>query len=52
MDLEWTNGTTLNGVKLDVARYNQPIKVNVLTFGESASEYILMMESTTSISSK
>jgi smad nuclear-interacting protein 1 len=52
MDLESTYGTTSNGVKLDVARYYQLKKGDVLTFGASAREYILMTENTMSISSK
>jgi smad nuclear-interacting protein 1 len=52
MDLESTNGTTLNGVKLDAARYYQLKKGDVLTFGASTREYVLMTENTTSISSK
>lgn len=47
MDLESTNGTFLNGVKIDAARYYQLKKGDVLTFGASTREYVLMTENTT-----
>jgi len=49
MDLESTNGTFLNGVRIDSARYYQLIKGDVLTFGASTREYVLLTENTTSI---
>jgi smad nuclear-interacting protein 1 len=49
MDLESTNGTCLNGVKIDAARYYQLKKGDVLTFGASTREYVLMTENTTSV---
>jgi smad nuclear-interacting protein 1 len=42
MDLESTNGTFLNGVRLDSARYYQLKKGDVLRFGASAREYVLL----------
>jgi smad nuclear-interacting protein 1 len=48
MDLESTNGTFLNGVQIDPARYYQLKKGDVLTFGASTREYVLMTENTTS----
>ena len=48
MDLESTNGTFLNGVRIDAARYYQLKKGDVLTFGASTREYILLTENTTS----
>ena len=50
MDLESTNGTFLNGVKIDPARYYQLKKGDVLTFGASTREHVLMTENTTSVS--
>jgi smad nuclear-interacting protein 1 len=48
MDLESTNGTFLNGVRIDPARYYQLRKGDVLTFGASTREYVLLTENTTS----
>ena len=50
MDLESTNGTFLNGVRIDAARYYQLKRGDVLTFGASTREYVLMTENTTSVS--
>ncbi|KAL3936363.1 MAG: hypothetical protein SGBAC_008309 [Bacillariaceae sp.] len=47
MDLESTNGTFLNGVRIDSARYYQLKKGDVLKFGASTREYVLMTENTT-----
>ncbi|KAG7361463.1 sensor histidine kinase [Nitzschia inconspicua] len=52
MDLESTNGTFLNGVQIDAARYYQLKKGDVLTFGASTREYVLLTENTTSSSYK
>ena len=49
MDLESTNGTFLNGVRLDSARYYQLKKGDVLKFGASTREYVLLTENTTSV---
>jgi smad nuclear-interacting protein 1 len=49
MDLESTNGTFLNGVRIDSARYYQLKKGDVLKFGASTREYVLMTENTQSI---
>lgn len=49
MDLESTNGTFLNGVRIDSARYYQLKKGDVLKFGASTREYVLMTENTSSI---
>jgi smad nuclear-interacting protein 1 len=48
LDLESTNGTFLNGIKIDAARYYQLKKGDVLTFGASTREYVLLTENTTS----
>jgi smad nuclear-interacting protein 1 len=48
MDLESTNGTFLNGIQIDAARYYQLKKGDVLTFGASTREYVLLTENTTS----
>jgi smad nuclear-interacting protein 1 len=47
MDLESTNGTFVNGVKIDPARYYQLKRGDVLTFGASTREYVLLTENTT-----
>lgn len=44
MDLESTNGTFLNNIPLDPARYYQLKKGDVLRFGASTREYILLHE--------
>ena len=44
-----TNGTFLNTVRIDSARYYQLKKGDVLTFGASTREYVLMTENTTSV---
>ncbi|EEC45036.1 predicted protein, partial [Phaeodactylum tricornutum CCAP 1055/1] len=49
MDLESTNGSFLNGVRLDPARYYQLKRGDVLTFGSSTREYVLLSAHTTSI---
>lgn len=42
LDLESTNGTFLNGVRIDAARYYQLKKGDVLKFGSSTREYVLL----------
>jgi smad nuclear-interacting protein 1 len=42
LDLESTNGTFLNGVRLDAARYYQCKTKDVLRFGASTREYVLL----------
>ena len=49
MDLESTNGTFLNGVRIDAARNYQLKKGDVLTFGASKREYVLLTENTTAL---
>jgi smad nuclear-interacting protein 1 len=49
MDLESTNGTFLNGVRIDAARYYQLKKGDVLTFGGSQREYVLLTENATAL---
>eukprot|EP00980_Cylindrotheca_fusiformis_P022758 scaffold9704_cov113-Cylindrotheca_fusiformis.AAC.2 len=49
MDLESTNGTFLNGVRIDSARYYQLKKGDVLKFGASTREYVLMTENTSAV---
>lgn len=49
MDLESTNGSFINGVKIDSARYYQLKKGDVLKFGASTREYVLLTANTTSI---
>ena len=44
-----TNGTFLNTVRIDSARYYQLKKGDVLKFGGSTREYVLMTENTTSV---
>ena len=47
MDLGSTNGTFLNGVRLDDARYYELRKGDVITLGASTREYVLLTENTT-----
>ena len=49
MDLESTNGSFINGVRIDSARYYQLKKGDVLKFGASTREYVLLTANTTSI---
>jgi smad nuclear-interacting protein 1 len=42
LDLESTNGTFINGVRLDAARYYQCKPKDVLKFGASTREYVLL----------
>ena len=50
MDLESTNGSFINGVRIDSARYYQLKKGDVLKFGQSTREYVLLTADTTSVS--
>ena len=42
MDLGSTNGTFINGVRIDDARYYELRKGNVITLGSSRREYVLL----------
>jgi smad nuclear-interacting protein 1 len=42
MDLESTNKTLLNGDPIEPARYHELREKDILKFGESAREYVLM----------
>jgi len=44
MDLESTNGTFINGVKLESARYYELKRGDVITLGASSREYVLLTE--------
>lgn len=44
MDLESTNGTTLSGVHIDPARFYELRSGDVLKFGVSTREYVLLSE--------
>eukprot|EP00581_Thalassiosira_minuscula_P000012 CAMPEP_0183745466 /NCGR_PEP_ID=MMETSP0737-20130205/66256_1 /TAXON_ID=385413 /ORGANISM="Thalassiosira miniscula, Strain CCMP1093" /LENGTH=274 /DNA_ID=CAMNT_0025981137 /DNA_START=80 /DNA_END=904 /DNA_ORIENTATION=- len=44
MDLESTNGTFINGVRLDPARYYELKRGDVITLGASSREYVLLTE--------
>jgi len=46
MDLESTNGTFINGVRLESARYYELKRGDVLSFGASSREYVLLTEQT------
>lgn len=48
MDLGSTNGTFINGVRLEDARYYELRKGDVITLGASTREYVLLTENTTS----
>ncbi|GFH49082.1 smad nuclear-interacting protein 1 [Chaetoceros tenuissimus] len=47
MDLGSTNGTFINGVRMDDARYYELRKGDVITLGSSTREYVLLTENTT-----
>ena len=49
LDLESTNGTFINGIRLDAAKYYQLKKGDVIKFDASSREYIILTENTTSI---
>ena len=42
MDLESTNGTFLNGERIEKARYYELREKDVLTFGRSQKEFVLL----------
>lgn len=44
MDLESTNGTFINGVRLDSARYYELRRGDVITLGASSREYVLLTD--------
>jgi smad nuclear-interacting protein 1 len=46
LDLESTNGSFINGVRIDAARYYQLKKGDVLRFGSSTREYVLLTADT------
>lgn len=48
MDLGSTNGTFINGERIDDARYYELRKGDVITLGASSREYVLLTENTTS----
>lgn len=47
MDLNSTNGTFVNGVRLEGARYYELRKGDVITLGASTREYVLLTENST-----
>lgn len=44
LDLESTNGTFINGVRIDSARYYELRRGDVITLGASTREYVLLTE--------
>ena len=50
MDLGSTNGTYLNGVRVEEARYYELRRGDVITLGASSREYVLLTENTTAAS--
>lgn len=42
MDLESTNGTFLNDLKIEPAKYYEMLDKDVLRFGKSEREYVLI----------
>jgi smad nuclear-interacting protein 1 len=42
IDLESTNGTSLNGDKIEHSRYIELMEKDVLKFGDSTREYVLL----------
>lgn len=45
LDLETTNGTTINKERLEPARYYEVLNGDVLRFGFSSRDYVMMNES-------
>jgi smad nuclear-interacting protein 1 len=45
LDLETTNGTTINNERLDGARYYEVLSGDVIRFGFSSRDYVIMNES-------
>ena len=45
MDLESTNGTYLNGSKIESAKYYELRPKDIIRFGECLREYVLMKQS-------
>jgi smad nuclear-interacting protein 1 len=50
MDLDSTNGTILNGSKIEPTRYIELLEQDVLKFGESSREYVLLNTESTGVS--
>jgi len=46
LDLESTNGTFLNGERIEPARYIELFEKDVIKFGESTREYVMLKEDT------
>lgn len=46
MDLDTVNGTFLNGIKIDGARYYELMDEDVLRFGGSLVDHVLMIDET------
>lgn len=44
MDLDTTNGSFLNGSKIEGARYYEMMDQDVLRFGASKRDYVLMLD--------
>ena len=44
IDLETTNGTFLNGKQIEAAHYIELLSNDVLKFGQSNREFVLMKE--------
>ena len=49
MDLQSTNGTFINGIQLEGARYYELRKGDVITLGASTREYVLLTENSTDL---
>lgn len=45
LDLETTNGTTINNERLEGARYYELLTGDVIRFGFSSRDYVIMNES-------
>lgn len=44
MDLESTNGTYLNGEKIEPARYYELLPKDVIKFANSSRDYVIMKD--------
>ena len=44
MDLNSANGTFLGGERIETQRYYEVLSGDIITFGESTREYVLLQE--------
>lgn len=52
MDLESTNGTTLNGEKIEATRYYELLEEDVVKFGFLDRNYVIMLDKDVKLKTK